>query len=215
RDGRFLLLQWSEKATICAAADLSRFLFPPVPTHFGARSDFIGDGANFVVGLPKGGLAVRDSTTGALVHAETNSAAAPEYDGLPLAVSPDGRLIARRSRPALNLRDFSAAAYPDNQGLAAGASFSPDNSLLDSGGYDNRLELWSPADGKFLGEVGHHHTGVINVEFSPDGRFVASGEDGLVRIWRVRGQNLVRKINAGAPTRAVLSADGKYVAAAG
>src|SRR5262249_6888322 len=54
-----------------------------------------------------------------------------------------------------------------------------------------------------------------NVEFSPDGRFVASGEDGLVRIWRVRQPELVRKVHAGEPTCAVISSDGKFVAASG
>ncbi len=214
RDGRLLLLQWNSQAGICAVDAPEHFLHPPVPAHPGNRSEFLGDGSSYVVGQPGGGLTIHDSTTGAILNAHTNGMFS-DRDGLPISVSADGRFVARCNRGLIDRQNPSEAKFPVHQGLFTAASFSPDGSLLASGGYDNRLELWSIPDGKFLGEVGHHHTGVINLGFSPDGRLVASGEDGLVRVWRVLRPELVRRIPAGAPTRAVISPDGKFVAASG
>ena len=214
RAGSRLLLQWNSQAGICDWSDPVRFRFPPVPAHFGDFADFIGEGNSFAVGEPQGGITVRDASTGTVLFSETNGMSS-DFDGLPITASGDGRFLARRDQATLALQNFAHTKFPLHQGQYVGAAFSPDSSLLASGGYDNRLELWSLADGKFLGEVGHHHTGVVNVEFSPDGQFVASGEDGLVRVWRVRRPEWVKKISAGAPTRAVISPDGKFVAASG
>ncbi len=53
------------------------------------------------------------------------------------------------------------------------------------------------------------------MEFSPDGQFIASGENGLLRVWRIGKRKLVSVIRHDATTRAVLSPDGRWVVASG
>jgi WD40 repeat protein len=213
RDGRLILLQSAGQTGICALAEPGRFLFPPVPSHPNGKPNFLGDGSSFVVGGTNGGVVIYVAASGAISKTFTNDAT--RLDGLPRRVSADGRFIARANRSVLDLQNPGGTKFPVHQGSFKAARFSPDGSLLASGGYDNRLELWSLPEGKFLGEVGRHHTAVVNVEFSPDGQFMASGEDGLVRVWRLRHPALARAIHNEAPTRAVISPDGKFMAAAG
>lgn len=214
RDGNLLLMQWDLKAGVCAVASPDHFLLAAVPAHSGDFARFLGDGSSYVVGNPNGGLTIYDSKTGATLSSETNGLFSG-WAGLPLDVSADGSFIARSSLAMMDRENPVAPKFPKHQGQFTAASFSPDNSLLASGGYDNRLELWSVADGKFLGEVGHHHTGVVNVTFSPDGKFIASGEDGLVRIWRIPAQDYIGHIPAEAATLTKASPDGKFVVASG
>lgn len=213
-DGRLVLLQAGSHAGVCSVSSPGRFLHPPVPAHSGDSSFFMGDGQRYVVGRPSGGLTIHDSETGVLVEAYTNGITS-DQNGMPLGVSPKGRFVSRQNLPLLDLSHPGDTKLPLHQGQFQVARFSPDGALLASGGYDARLELWSLKDGTFLGEVGHHHTAVVNLEFSPDGRFVASGEDGLVRVWNVSHPELVRQIPASRASLAMISPDGKLVAASG
>ncbi|MEK7949530.1 serine/threonine-protein kinase [Luteolibacter soli] len=213
-DGTRILLQWGDFTGVVNASQPQTLLHPPIPSAPLDRSDFLGDCSRFVVGLPEGGLAIYDTSSGNLL--EKHPGRAPPFSaGGPLATSPDGRFIARRNAKALDLQTTRETIFPVHAGGSAEARFSPDGSLLASGDYDYRLELWSVADGKFLGVIGHHHTGVINLAFSPDGRSIASGEDGLVRVWRLPKHQPIREIPVAGPTSVVLSPDGKLAASSG
>lgn len=212
-DSNRVLLQWDESTGICDIAAPGRFLFPPVATHQLALSDFLGDGTRFAAGTGEA-LHIHDAATGKLEAAFPGTTGGGDAGAL-MAVSADGRYLSRRQMPVLDLQEPGQTGLLPHKGIFVQSSFSPDGTLLATGGYDNRLELWSVPDKKFLGETGHHHTGVVNVEFSPDGKFLASGEDGLVRVWSLPLPGVVRKIPAGAATLAVLSPDGGLVAASG
>jgi eukaryotic-like serine/threonine-protein kinase len=223
RDGRYALLQWEELEAVCAVENPAEFLHTPVPAQGWNPPLFLGDGDRFVVGVPTGGLKVYDTATGTVLESHTGGMTGKE-NGWPIDATRDGRFIARRNEPVIDLERPDQAAFPRHQGLFKAARFSPDGSLLASGGYDNRAELWSVRDGTYLGEVGRHHVAVINLEFSPDGRFVASAEDGLVRVWRIGRRELVRRLplrgweGAHAGTvgcLAAVSADGRLVAGSG
>lgn len=214
RDGSRLLMQWDRFTGIAATREPRKLLHPPVSTPLLDRSDFLGSGDRYVAGLPAGGMAVYDSSTGEVLETYHEEGMAADIGG-PLATSPDGRFIARRNLPAIDRQSGSATAFPVHGNGGVEARFCPDGTLLASGGYDNRLELWSVASGKFLGLAGHHHTGVVNLAFSPDGRHLASGEDALLRIWRLPTPPVPREIPVAGPCSVMLSPDGKLIASSG
>jgi WD40 repeat protein len=74
-------------------------------------------------------------------------------------------------------------------------SFSPDGSLLASGGDDKTIKLWRVSDGALVRTLKGHTDRVRSVSFSPDGSLLASGsKDGTIKLWRVSDGALVRTL---------------------
>lgn len=68
-------------------------------------------------------------------------------------------------------------------------AFSPDGLLLANGeSYaTNLVRLWEVDSGELLRTLEGHESGVVDLRFSPDSLFLASGSyDGLVRLWGLR-----------------------------
>ncbi|MGF9764960.1 hypothetical protein AAII07_58910, partial [Microvirga sp. 0TCS3.31] len=76
-------------------------------------------------------------------------------------------------------------------------SFSKDGCYLATGGgrRDNTVRVWSIHSGKEL-RAFQHPLGITSVAFSPDGKFILSGnEDGIARLWSMEGSREVWRYN--------------------
>jgi WD40 repeat protein len=151
-----------------------------------------------------------------------------------LAFSPDGTLLAANGEYGIiqlwNLRTRQPAGAPihTDAGNVYDVAFSPDGKLLASAGEDGYVRFWNPLTGHPVGgplnadpgDVGSQFFGggVFDVEFSPDGKLLASGGgDGDIRLWNLPARQL-----AGPPIHAdpeavdvAFSPGGKLLASAG
>lgn len=108
--------------------------------------------------------------------------------------------------------------------LVNAVAFSPDGSLLVSGGMDWNLSLWEASTGKLRSSLKGHGKGagglggVRAVAFSPDGKLVASAgdRDKTVKVWDVAtAKELATFPHGGTVISVAFSADSKTLAAGG
>jgi WD40 repeat protein len=164
----------------------------------------------------EGVLRVWNPSTGALVGR------APDGSRGPLAVSPDGRLLAARttdgaigvwSIPGLRrLREIT------REGPFNAAAFSPDGHLIATAGADGTVRLFAARTGKPVSVFGGHADGVTAIRFSDDGQLlVTASRDNDARIWDVlhRRQGPVLQGHSGEVLDASFSPDHRRVVTAG
>src|SRR5262249_59932734 len=102
---------------------------------------------------------------------------------------------------------------------ARSVAFSPDASLLATGGGEGTITLWDASAWRPRSVLSGHDGQVNCVRFSPDGRTLAStGLDGTVRLWEVDSPRMHRVLRLGkpgvrSPVRGLaLSHDGRLLA---
>jgi WD40 repeat protein len=128
--------------------------------------------------------------------------------------SPDGALLATGEYFAdyhiqiRNAADLSVVhtlpghiEAPNNFGTYS-VRFSPDGTLLASGGVDGKVKIWRLSDGTLLRtlSIGTELTpNVFTVSFSPDGQLLAAGTDALhtIKVWRVSDWSIFRTFSFG------------------
>jgi WD40 repeat protein len=119
-----------------------------------------------------------------------------------ISFSPDGRTLAislTGGKIALwNLVDPGSeltllAGHPQ---LALDVEFSPDGTLLASGGADRLIRMWRVRDGQQVGEFTGNDAAVRRVVFSPDGKVLATAsQDTVLRLWDVRDGQLLARLD--------------------
>ena len=141
-----------------------------------------------------------------------------------LAFSPDSTVIAggRTNGTSGNLKVYRVAdgvqlmLLAGHSNATRSVSYSPDGSLLASGGDDRNVKLWRASDGTLLRTLSDG-TRVRSVAFSQDGTLLASaGQGGVVKIWQVGSGALLLTLDgfAGSVSQVAFSPDGTLVAAA-
>lgn len=98
------------------------------------------------------------------------------------------------------------------------AAFSPDGSILATGGYDRQIRLWDVATQKLLQTLSGHNAAVYDLAFHPQGKILASASaDRTVKLWRVSSGNRLDTLSQSLAELRSLAFDpqGKRLIAAG
>jgi WD40 repeat protein len=108
--------------------------------------------------------------------------------------------------------------YGGHPGSVLAVGYSPDGTLLASGGWDGTVRLWNPRTGVEVSVLTGHVGPVRSIAFAPDGTMLASaGRDRTIRLWDVAARTSagVLRGHAGAVLSVVFAPDGGLLASAG
>lgn len=142
------------------------------------------DGARLASGIAGGVFEIRDIDSGDLLHAvdlnpSSMNNSAFSFDGTMVA-SAWGDNIVRIYDPTsgelLHTLEGHRAVntYPFLSDGIQDVAFNQDNSLLASAGLDGRVVIWDPVTGEQVDSLREHLSAVTSVEFSPEGKLLAS-----------------------------------------
>jgi WD40 repeat protein len=120
--------------------------------------------------------------------------------------SPDGRVLAMAGEDRVILRRDVLAArdmpVPGHRSYVSAVAFLPHSNTLMSAGFEGSLLQWELINGRGLPSKEPHvfasgKQAALTLAVSADGRHVAAGcDDGLLRVWEVRGGKLLHALAA-------------------
>ena len=155
-----------------------------------------------------------------------------------VAVSPDGRLVVsvagkyvgllQTPRPGEAIvwldpdADYPRVLLGSHEDGVSCAGFSPDGSIVATGGYDGVVNLWEVGKWRKIASIEHSGGAVMCLVFSPDGKLLATGGWGgnaksavhEAKLWDARSHALVATLKGhqDGVTSVRFSPDGKTIA---
>ena len=149
------------------------------------------DGSVFATGEP-GKVVIRNVKTRAVQSSLADGLGSGNAPNILTLSSDRKRIAAYESAPGIliwNATDGRLAVPPLRpKRWESALAFSPDGTVLASGGQDGSIVLWSTATGQPIGSpLLGHRSKIFGLAFSPDGKILASGsEDRTVILWDVK-----------------------------
>jgi RNA polymerase sigma factor (sigma-70 family) len=155
----------------------------------GVRSVGFSRDGKTLASISEHAILLWDPTTGKPIAHNLNKL---QYDGLSMALSPDGKMVAvggghgSFETHLLELATGKEIGVAPHKDAVWCVAFSPDGKYVASAGHDHKVFLLEVATGKLITHIDGQQGPVFCVAFSPDSRTLASGgEDTTVLLWEV------------------------------
>ncbi len=180
---------------------------------------FTRDGKTAIVGDHSGDIVYWDVATGRVVRRLKAQGSV-----FSLAITADGKTLASGANDGLSLWDVATGKLISNyadvdRSALVQILFTPDGKTMALRFTNPRIYLWDVVRNKKLHELKGHTGDVQNMDFSPDGKTLASGgwKDPHIRLWDVATGKETRRIltRESDITRVAFSPDGKTLASNG
>ena len=178
------------------------------------------DGNDLYVGTRENGLFRYDANTHEIIFISGGEGMHVQA----LALSPDGNTLAVGLGNDGSIRLVSAETgdllqtiWPAHDEWPQVLAFSPDGTILASGGDDGRILLWDSATGELIKELFSGDFWVWGMAFTPDGRKLIAGFDveSTFRVWNTATWELERTFIGDFAADLAISPDGQTFVTAG